>query len=111
MLPRAERTGESHGQTTFVVTATPPDIKESELQHLFDQVIVEYKGAMIQKFTDRAQCLCRSMARQLAVKPGTRLQQPEMQQIIADLFCCQTPTLSPSGRKTMVILQPDQLFN
>jgi DNA mismatch repair protein MutL len=51
------------------------------------------------------------MARQLAVKPGTRLQQPEMQQIIADLFCCQTPTLSPSGRKTMVILQPDQLFN
>ena len=99
------------GQTTFVVTATPPDVKESELQTLFDQTIVEYKGAMIQKFTDRSQCLCRSMARQLAIKPGTQLQQAEMQQIVADLFCCQMPSLSPSGRKTMVILQPNQLFN
>ena len=66
---------------------------------------------MIQKFTDRSQCLCRSMARQLAIKPGTQLQQAEMQQIVADLFCCQMPSLSPSGRKTMVILQPNQLFN
>ncbi len=101
----------SLGQTTFVVTATPPDTQEGELQSLFDQIIVEYKGAMIQKFTDRSQCLCRSMARQLAVKPGTQLQQSEMQQIVADLFCCQMPGISPSGRKTMVILQPDQLFN
>ena len=51
------------------------------------------------------------MARQLAIKPGTQLQQAEMQQIVADLFCCQMPSLSPSGRKTMVILQPNQLFN
>ncbi|MBR3723860.1 MAG: DNA mismatch repair endonuclease MutL [Bacteroidales bacterium] len=100
----------SIGQTTFVVSATPPDIKESELQTLFDQILVEYKGAMIQKFNDRTQCLCRSMSRQMAVKPGTILQQSEMQQIIADLFCCQTPSVSPSGKKTMAILSPDQLI-
>ena len=99
------------GQTTFVVTATPPDMKETELQPLFDQLIVQLKGAMIQKFTDRTDSLCRSMARQMAIKPGTPLQQAEMQQIIADLFCCQMPTLSPSGRKTMAILSPDQLLN
>ena len=98
------------GQTTFVVTATPPDIKESELQSLFDQILVEYKSAMIQKFSDRSQCLCRSMARQMAIKPGTVLQQSEMQQIIADLFCCQNPAISPSGKKTMAILPPEQLI-
>lgn len=96
----------SIGQTTFVVTATPPDIHEGELQQLFEQIIVEYKGTMIQKFSDSKVCLCRSLARQMAVKAGTVLQQEEMQQLIADLFCCQVPSVSPSGKKTMVVVEP-----
>lgn len=98
------------GQTTFVVTATPADFNDSELQQFFDQMIVDYKGSMLQKFNDRRQCLCRSLARQMAVRAGKTLQQAEMQQIIADLFCCQTPSISPSGKKTMRIIPPDQLI-
>ncbi|MCQ2274702.1 MAG: DNA mismatch repair endonuclease MutL [Bacteroidales bacterium] len=101
----------SIGQTTFVVTATPPDISDSELQQIFDQMLVEYKSAMIQKFADRHQCLCRSIARHTAVKVGTVLQQAEMQQLVADLFCCQMPSMSPSGQKTMTIVQPENLLN
>ena len=66
---------------------------------------------MLQKSNNRTQCLCRSLAHQMAVKCATVLQQTEMQQLIADLFCCQTPTVSPSGEKTMVILSPEQLLN
>ena len=98
------------GQTTFVVTATPDDIRDEELQQLFDQTIVEYKSSMLQKFCNRAQCLCQSLARQMALKPGTQLQQPEMQQLIADLFCCQVPNVSPSGKKTMAIIPPEKLL-
>ena len=101
----------SIGQTTFVVTATPAEIKESELQQLFDQVLAEYKGSMMQKFADRRQCLCRSLARQMAMKAGTPLQQAEMQQLIADLFCCMVPHVSPSGKKTMAIIPPEKLLN
>jgi DNA mismatch repair protein MutL len=93
-----------------VVTATPPDINEGELQQLFDQIIVEYKGSMIQKFNDSRVTLCRSLAKQMAVKAGTLLQQAEMQQLIADLFCCQVPSASPSGKKTMVVLDPHTLL-
>lgn len=100
----------SIGQTTFVVTATPPDVKDGDLQQIFDQMIVEIKGNMINKFADRSQCLCRSLARHTCVKSGTPLQQAEMQQIIADLFCCQMPSMSPSGKKTMVIVQPENLL-
>ncbi len=99
------------GQSTFVVTATPPDMADSDLQQLFDQIIVEHKGAMIQKFNDRRVSLCRTLARQQAVRPGTPLKQEEMQQLIADLFCCQVPSVSPSGRKTMVVLNPDTILN
>ena len=101
----------SIGQTTFVVTATPTDVKESELQPFFDQILVDYKSSMIQKFNNRAQSLCRSLAHQMAVKKGTALQQTEMQQLVADLFCCQMPTVSPSGKKTMAILSPEQLLS
>ena len=98
------------GQTTFVVSATPAEIRDSELQQLFDQILTEYKGTMMQKFSDRRQCLCRSLARQMSVKAGTLLQQAEMQQLIADLFCCLVPHVSPSGKKTMTIIPPDKLL-
>lgn len=98
------------GQTTFVVTATPPDLNDGELQQVFDQMILDYKGSMLQKFNDSRTCLCRSLAKQMAVKAGTALQQAEMQQLIADLFCCQVPSVSPSGKKTMVVVDPATLF-
>lgn len=99
------------GQTTFVITATPPDVKDSEIQQIFDQMLTEYKSAMLQKFADRNQCLCRSLASHMAIKAGVQLQQIEMQQLIADLFCCQSPGVSPTGKKTMTIVNPDNLLN
>lgn len=91
------------GKCTFVVSAIPPDVKESELQQLFDQMISEYKGAMMQKFSDRRQCLCRSLAHHTAIKSGKTLLQEEMQQIVADLFSCQVPEVSPSGKRTLKV--------
>lgn len=101
------------GTNVFVVSATPSNVNENDLQQLFDQMLTEYKGAMIQKFTNRDQCLCKSLARQMAIKVGKPLQQEEMQQIIADLFTCQIPDTAPNGKRTMIILKnPDikQLF-
>ena len=99
------------GGQTFVVTATPPEVRDTEVQAIFDQMLSEYKSSMLQKFNDRTQCLCRSLARQMALKSGTALQQHEMQQLVADLFCCQMPHTSPSGKKTLAIIPPDKLLN
>lgn len=95
------------GRTTFVVTATPTNVRDSELQQLFEQMIADYKNAMLQKDNDRNTSLCRTLARQMAVRPGTLLQQEEMQQMIADLFCCKLPDISPSGKKTLRIIPLD----
>lgn len=99
------------GKSTFVVTATPPDINDSNLQALFDQMIIDYKGSMMQKFSDRNQSLCRSLAHQLAVKAGKTLQAEEMHQMLADLFSSQMPDLSPDGKKTLVKLSEKELLN
>lgn len=111
LLPEIQQYGfviEPLGHLNYVVSATPADIKESELQSIFDTMIADYKSCMIQKFGDRKESLCRSLAHQMAVKVGTPLQQQEMQQIVADLFSCANPQISPSGKKTMRILNLDE---
>ena len=100
----------SLNQTTFVVTATPADLKEADLQALFEQLLQDYKGSTMQKFSHRSESLCASLARQMAVKAGVVLSQEEMQQLVADLFACPMAEVSPSGKRIITIIKPeDQL--
>ena len=101
---------ETLSQTTFVVTATPADAKESDLQDFFDQMLSDYKGATMQKFRSRSESLCASLARQMAVKAGTPLEQEQMQQLVADLFACPMADTAPSGKKIITIVKPEELL-
>ena len=97
-------------QTTFVVTAIPAGMKESELQGVFDRLVADYKGSSMQKFSSRSQSLCLSIARQMAIEPDTPLSQEEMQQLVADLFACPMAELSPSGKRIITIVKPEELL-
>lgn len=97
-------------QSTFVVTATPADLKENDLQTCFDQMLADYKGAVMQRFSNRSQSLCASLARQMAIKPGKALMQEEMQQLVADLFACPMADTAPSGKKIITIVKPEEIL-
>ncbi len=113
LLPDLQSHGfaiEAMNQTTFVVTATPTEVKEEELQGFFDQMLADYKGATMQKYRSRSESLCTSLARQMAVRPGTVLGQEQMQQLVADLFACPMADTSPSGKKIITIVKPEELL-
>ena len=97
------------GTNTFVVSATPSNLDDNDLQALFDQLIINYKSAMLQKFSDKSRTLCLTLARHSAVKAGQPLQPEEMQQIIADLFSCQVPNISPSGKRTITVIRREDI--
>ena len=101
---------EALSQTTFVVTATPPDVKEAELQDFFDQMLSDYKASVMSKFCNRSQSLCASLARQMAIRRGTALSQEEMQQLVADLFACPMADTAPNGKKIISIVKPEELL-
>lgn len=112
MMPDLKQLGfviEPLGQNTFVVTATPHNVDADELQNLLEKTINEYKNNMLQKFNDREKSICISLARQMSVRQGIALKAEEMQQLIADLFSCQAPNISPSGRRTMFILSEQDI--
>lgn len=97
------------GQNTFVVSAAPPDVDDISIQHIIEQIISDYKNSMLQKINDRAGSIVLTMARQLASKDSSPLRPEEMQQLMADLFSCHTPDLSPSGKRTMFVLSEQEL--
>ncbi len=99
------------GGCTFVVSATPAGVNESAIQELFDQMLIDHKGASMQKHVSRSQCLCASLARQMAIKPGQQLTQEEMQQLVAELFACPLAEMSPSGKRTITIVKPEELLH
>ncbi len=98
------------GGCTFVISATPAGVKEGDMQEFFDLMLMEYKGASMQKHTLRSQSLCASLARQMAIKPGQQLTQEEMQQMVADLFACPMAEMSPSGKKIIIIVKPEEIL-
>ena len=98
------------GQCTFIVTATPTELGEGDLQQLLDQMIGEYKGATMQKYSNRTATLCASIARQMAIRKGQHLTQAEMQHLIADLFACPMAEISPSGKRVITIVKPEELL-
>ncbi len=97
-------------QCTFVVTATPTGMKDNELQACFEQMLADYKGSVMQPFSNRTQSLCVSLARQMAIRPGQVLSQEEMQQLVADLFACPMAETAPSGKKIITIVKPEELL-
>ena len=112
LIPDLERLGfviSPLGQNTFVVSAAPHDTKEDELQNILEQTINEYKNNMMQKFNDRNKSICLSLARMAARLEAMQKQVEEMQKLIADLFSCQAPDISPSGKRTMFIMGEQEL--
>ena len=98
------------GQTTFVVTATPPDITEQQIIPLLEQMLDDYKSSAMQKFSDRRKSLLTSLSRQMAIRPQHEMSQEEMQQLVADLFACPLADTSPSGKKIITVINPETLL-
>jgi DNA mismatch repair protein MutL len=93
----------------FQITATPHNLKESDVQSFLEQTINDYKSEMLQKFHQRDNSICLSVARQMAAKTGNELKPEEIQSLIAELFSCQAPDISPSGKRIMFILSEQKL--
>ena len=97
------------GSNVFVVSATPDELNDSELQELFDTLIRECKGAMMEKFVDRRTRLFITIARRMSVKSQKPLCQEEMQQIINDLRNCSMSTVAPGGETISTILTAEKI--
>lgn len=105
ILPELRQLGfdiEEIGSQGFVVNGLPVNAGNSNPQELLESLLENYRlheGKGELKTSDR---LARSMAASVAIKPGQRLQEEEMRNLLDSLFGCEVSAYSPSGKPTIV---------
>lgn len=100
---------EPFGKNTFVIQGTPADVEPGNEKYVIDILLEQYKHfSNDMKFSKREK-LIRSLARQQAIKGGTRLTEREMRSLINDLFACAQPNTTPDGYPTFLEFKQEQL--
>jgi DNA mismatch repair protein MutL len=93
----------------FQIQGIPAGFENGKEESLLEAVLEEYKNFNAGLSLSLHEKLCRSLAKQQAIKTGTQLSEREMKQLITDLFDCKEPHLSPFGAPTFRMLQKEEV--
>jgi len=100
---------EPFGNNTFVVQGVPADVLSGNETLAIEKILEQFKHFSNEiKFSKREKLL-RSLAIQHAIKAGVALSAKEMASLLSDLFACNTPGATASGRPTYLSFKKDEL--
>ncbi len=100
---------EPFGKDTFVIQGTPADVDTGNEKHALEQLLEQFKHFSAELKYSRREALVRTLAWQQSVKAGTPLSEREMQRIVHELFQCDQPNSTPTGRPTHTLFTKEQL--
>jgi len=86
------------GKNTIAVNGLPAEAGDADAQVLLEKLIESYKENLSELKLDKKDNLARSMARNTCIKQGKVLLAKEMDNLIDELFACETPYTAPNGR-------------
>ena len=98
------------GPNTIAVEAIPAGMPVQDEKDLLESLIEQFRTAAGPLKLDRSESLARALARRVAAGTATaRLPEAELSALADRLFACQVPGYTPDGRKTLVLLDGQQL--
>lgn len=100
---------EPFGKNSFVIQGTPADLETGNEKNVIDTLLEQYKHFSSELKFSKREKLIRSLARQQAVKAGTRLTEREMKQLVSDLFNCTPSNSTPDGYPVYLEFKQEQL--
>ena len=86
------------GRNTVVVEGIPADLNNIGEHQLLEQLLEGFKNNLAILKLDNRDNLARSLARNAAIKAGTKLSLEEMNLLIDQLFACQMPNVALNGK-------------
>ena len=113
LMPELECLGfvvEQVNPTTFIINGTPSESAGSDPVALIEKILDNYKINRTDLQLDRKLNLAKTMAAQLSLKAQTRLSEPEMQNLVDQLFACNVAEVAPNGKKIYVLLNLEEFF-
>ena len=112
LMPELQQVGFSLEQvnpTTFMINGTPADLSGGDPVDLLEKMLENYKINRTDLQLERKLSIAKTMAAQLSVKSNTPLSEPEMQNLVDQLFGCNVAEVAPDGKKIYTLLTLEEL--
>ncbi len=112
LMPELQQVGFSLEQvnpTTFMINGTPADLSGGDPVDLLEKMLENYKINRTDLQLERKLGIAKTMAAQLSVKTNTPLSEPEMQNLVDQLFGCNVAEVAPDGKKIYTLLTLEEL--
>ena len=102
---------EEFGKDTVLIQGVPADVQVKNEKELFEGLLEQFKNFKNELSLDKRENLARSLSRRASIKKGQRLNPQEMETLVGQLFASQNPNYSPSGNKTFVKLDLNNIHS
>jgi DNA mismatch repair protein MutL len=100
---------EEFGKWTIVVNGVPPEVQDADIKSLFDQLLEQYKYSQQELRLNRSEQLSRTLAMNAARSSTGFLSSERMLVIIDQLFACETPSFTPSGKSIISLIPLEEI--
>ena len=96
------------GRNKIAIQGIPVDGTQENAQYLFEELLEQYKNyAKVE--TSNSDKLARALAKSMSVKKGQSLSITEMNRLIDELFACEMPNATASGKAILITLTLKEL--
>lgn len=112
LFPALESTGFVFGpveQDHLTVLGLPVNVSESEASIVLEQLLGDLQDGIPGSSFSQNDSIAKSMARSLAVKTGTYLNEKEQENLVNGLFACKEPNVSPFHKPTFITMRVEDI--
>ena len=112
ILPQVNLLGfdiQDFGSNSFVINGVPSELAGKGNETVIIESLLEQYKLNVELKLDIQENIARSTAKSASIKKGQVLDTVEMQTLIDQLFACEVPFKSPSGRSCMITFELDEL--
>lgn len=100
---------EHFGGDTFVIQALPSHIVQGKEIETIVSLLDDIKQDINESSNVQKEKIILNLAKRNAVKHGDHLKHEDIQQLFTELFQCEQPTISPTGKKIFVKLNKEAI--
>ena len=100
---------ESFNDESIAVNGIPTVVNESEVPIILEQLLADIELEVPESNFSQLEVLSKSLAKTAAVKTGNSLTSEMQQHLVDQLFACEEPNRSPSGKNTFATISVDEL--
>lgn len=107
-----ENTGfvfEAINEDNVMISGLPVNVSESEISIVLEELLSDLQDGIPDSSFCQNDTIAKSMAKSLAVKTGTYLNEKEQENLVHNLFACKEPNVSPFQKPTFITMSVEDL--